>query len=74
MERDFELLQAELKASNWLLQESDKALVKICQALGVDVDWHAEPFPHLEEVLAAIEKLRRGELASYQEGGSTASP
>lgn len=45
---------AERDGLDFLLKHSDAALVKICKALNVPLDWHAEPFPAEEEVLAAI--------------------
>lgn len=50
-------LAHELKVSESLLRVSDTALINICKALRVPLEWHAEPFPAEAEVLTAIDRL-----------------
>jgi hypothetical protein len=54
---DLEDARAERDSFDELLAHSNRALVNICKALGVPLDWHAEPFPAEEDVLRAIADL-----------------
>jgi hypothetical protein len=52
-----EALKQECAINDVLRPASDTALVNICKALDVPLDWHAEPFPAEDAVLAKIAAL-----------------